>query len=99
MFTVRTNSIKNNNKNQSTLVNWEAEITVINKSNLHLSSETVPVFHPPFSPFWYFHKMHQDTEVTFNQQFKSLTRLNIEFQYKLLFISHTKKVKDPWLFS
>lgn len=48
-------------------MNSEAELTVIKKSNLCFSSlETVPVSRPPFSSaFWDFHKMHQDTEATF----------------------------------
>lgn len=100
MFTVTINStLKNKNTKQNILINWESEMTVINKINLHSSSETVSMFHSSFSPFWYFNKMHQDSEVTFNQRFKSLMRLNIEFQYKLLFIYHTKKVKNPGLLS
>lgn len=43
----------------------ETELTVIKKSKLCSSLETVPVSHSPFSAFWNFHKMHQDMEVTF----------------------------------
>lgn len=47
-------------------MNSETELTVIKKSNLCSSLETVPVSHLPFSSaFRDFHKMHQDTEVTF----------------------------------
>lgn len=76
-------------------MNSATEMAAIKKSNLWSSSETVPLFHPLFSsPFWGFHKTYQDTELTFNQEFKSLLRLNMEIQYKLLFVYHTKKVKD-----
>lgn len=81
-------------------MNSATEMAAINKSNLCSSSETVPLFHPLFSsPFWDFHKMHQDTELTFNQEFKLLLRLNMEIQYKLLFVYHTKKVKDLCIYS
>lgn len=45
-------------------MNSEAEMTVIKKSNLCSSLETIPVSHPHCSAFCDFHKMSQDSEMT-----------------------------------